>query len=38
MNYLEASRIEPLLDEASQLVAIFIATTKKLTQQIEQAA
>ena len=38
MEYLERNRIEPLLDEASQLVAIFVATTKKLSKTAASAA
>ncbi|WP_420459479.1 four helix bundle protein [Neolewinella sp.] len=38
MKYVEPSRVEPLLEEASQLIAIFIATTKKLTAKEEKAA
>ncbi|WP_168797546.1 four helix bundle protein [Neolewinella litorea] len=33
MQYLENWKIEPLMDEASQLVAIFVATTRKLTEK-----
>ena len=30
MNYFDDNRVHPLLEEASQLVAIFTATVKKL--------
>ncbi|PHK99228.1 four helix bundle protein [Neolewinella marina] len=38
MNYVAPHRVTPLLKEASELIAIFMATTKKLSRPNEQAA
>lgn len=38
MKYVAPHRVSPLIQEASELIAIFIATTKKLTRENELAA
>ncbi|MEM9834997.1 MAG: four helix bundle protein [Bacteroidota bacterium] len=37
MRYFEPGKVDPLIQEANELVSIFIATTKKVSQKINKA-
>lgn len=38
MQYFTPGKVKPLIDESSELIAIFTATTKKLAVKVEQRA